>query len=127
MPAFKMSKMSVKMSAKMSKMSVKMSVSQFSPFEVGQVKAHLEHDLPASEIARRIFKQDGTNFGETAIRNCIEKLSETLGWRGERFKGTAGRPKKTTPKQDKAMVRWLLKNRGKEKVTVARLMERHSF
>ena len=74
---------------------------QLTPFEVGQVKAHLEHKLSAAEIARRVKRADGkTTFGETAIRNCIEKLEENPSWRGERAPGSA-RPRKTTPKQDR--------------------------
>ena len=64
-------------------------------------RAHLEHKLPAAEIARRVERADGKRtFGETAIRNCIEKLEENPSWRGERAPGSA-RPRKTTPKQDR--------------------------
>ena len=65
------------------------------------MKAHLEHKLSAAEIARRVERADGkTTLGETAIRNCIEKLEENPSWRGERAPGSA-RPRKTTPKQDR--------------------------
>ena len=76
---------------------------QSTPFEVevGQVKTHLELKLSAAEIARRVERADGKRtFGETAIRNCIEKLEENPSWRGERAPGSA-RPRKTTPKQDR--------------------------
>ena len=73
---------------------------QLNPFEVGQVKAHVEHGLSAAAIAERVLKADGkTKFGETAIQNCINKLYANPGWRGEREKGT-GPVRKTTPKQD---------------------------
>ena len=104
-----------------------MSRYQLTPFDVGQVKAHLEHGLSAASIADRMFKQDGkTKFGPTAIQNTINKLKENPSWRGEREEGS-GRPRKTTPKQDNEMTRWLLKNRGKEKVTVARLKKQFPF
>ena len=47
-----------------------MSHYQLTPFDVGQVKAHLEHGLSAASIADRMFKQDGkTKFGPAAIQN----------------------------------------------------------
>ena len=86
---------------------------QLTPFEVGQVKAHLEHGLSGREIARRVFKADGkTTYGSQAILNCITKLTENPRWRGERAKGS-GAPRKTTAAQDKAIIKWLLKERGK--------------
>ena len=91
--------------------------------EAQTARAHLEHKLSAAEIARRVERADGKRtFGETAIRNCIEKLEENPSWRGERAPGSA-RPRKTTPKQDKAMVSWLLKQRGKQKVSVTTLQK----
>ena len=107
----------------MSKATTKSAAHRLTPFEIGQIKAHLEHDLSAAEIARRVTRADGkTTFGETAIRNCIEKLKENPAWRGERAEGSA-RPRKTTPKQDKAMVKWLLKQRGQQKVSVSALQK----
>ena len=100
------------------KLSVLGKMSQLSPFEAGQVKAHMEHGLSAKDIAKRILKADGKEtFGETAIQNCMDKLKKQPRWKGQREKGS-GRPRKTTPQQDKAMVKWLLDNRGEEKVTV---------
>jgi transposase len=91
---------------------------QLTPFEIGQVKAHMEHGLSAASIAQRVFKKDGkSTFGPTAIQNCMSKLKEKPKWRGERPKGS-GRPRKTNKKQDKEIVKWLLKERGKQKVTV---------
>ena len=60
---------------------------QSTPFEIGQVKAHVEHGLSAAAIAERVFKADGkTTFGTTAIQNCINKLYANPGWRGGRSK-----------------------------------------
>ena len=101
---------------------------QLTPFDVGQIKAHREHGLSAAEISRRVFKSDGkSRFEETAIRNCLQKLEENPRWRGERHKGTAGRPRKTNPKQDKKIVAWLLDKRGEEKVSVSRLKKEFLF
>ena len=59
--------------------SLTMVLHQLNPFEVGQVKAHVEHGLSAAAIAERVFKADGkTKFGETAIQNCINKLMTIL-------------------------------------------------
>ena len=89
-----------------------MATYQLSPFEVGQVKAHMEHGLGCTSIASRIFKADGkTTFGETAIMNCMNKLRNNPAWRGGREDGS-GAPRKTTVKQDRAVVQWVLKHRG---------------
>ena len=85
---------------------------QLSPFEVGQVKAHMEHGLGCQKIAERIFKADGkTLFGERAISNAIANLRADPHWRGDREEGS-GAPRKTTEKQDKQIVKWVLDNRG---------------
>ena len=100
---------------------------QLSPFEAGQVKAHMEHGLSAASIAKIVYKADGeTLYGATAIQNCMNHLTEDPAWRGERKEGSA-RPRKTTKKQDKKVVKWLLKNRGKEEVGVARLKKEFPF
>ena len=100
---------------------------QLGPFEVGQVKAHLEHGLSAAEISKRIFKPDGTSqYGETTIINCIKKLRKQPKWRGERQKGSA-RPRKTTAKQDKDIVKFLLAQRGKQKMSASKLKKRFIF
>ena len=96
---------------------------QLGPFEVGQVKAHMEHGLGCKKISERVLKADGkTPFGETAIVNCMGKLREDPSWRGERQEGS-GAPRKTTAKQDMEIVAWLLKERGKQKVSVSRLKQ----
>ena len=100
---------------------------QLSPFEVGQIKAHLEHELSAAEISKRVFKPDGkTRFKETAIKNCIRKLQANPRWRGERQEGSGG-PRKTTPQQDKKIVRWVLIERGKQKVTVDKVKKQFPY
>ena len=97
------------------------------PFEVGQVKAHMEHGLGCGAIAKRVFRSDGkTTFGKTAIVNCMNKLQEESSWRGEREEGS-GAERKTTPKQDNEIVDWVLKYRGEFKVTVARLRKQFPY
>ena len=93
---------------------------QMTPFEVGQVKAHMEHGLGCTKIARRVFKPDGSEFGEQAISTCMHNLRENLDWRGERKKGS-GAPRKTTRKQDKEIVKFVKKQRGRQKVTVKKV------
>ena len=101
-----------------------MSGYQFTPFEIGQVKAHVHHGLGAAEIARILVKADGkTHWSDNAVQKQIEKLEEQPKWRGERQEGSM-RPRKTTAKQDKQMVSLLLKRRGEQKVTVAVLRKK---
>ena len=104
-----------------------MARSALTPFEAGQVKAHMEHGLGCTEIAKRICRSDGkTKFGETAIVNCMNKLKENKRWRGEREAGS-GALRKTSVKQDKEIVRWVLKNHGKVKVSVKRLKKEFTY
>lgn len=104
-----------------------MAAHKLTPFEVGQVKAHMEHGLGCAAIAKRVFRSDGkTTFGKTAIVNCMNKLRENSDWRGQREEGS-GAERKTTPKQDKQIVDWVLKNRGKIKVTVARVKKQFPY
>ena len=64
-------------------------MSHFTPFEVGQVKAHLYHGLGPSQIAGIITKSDGkTRFSHTAVASIIEKLENDRKRRGERQKGS---------------------------------------
>lgn len=81
----------------------------------------MEHDLGCTAIMRKVLKADNkTTYGETAIVNAMNKLRANPAWRGDREEGS-GAPRVTTAKQDKAIVRYALKWRGKEKVTVARI------
>jgi hypothetical protein len=96
---------------------LRLSEYQFSPFEVGQVKAHLHHGLGAAEMSGILMKGDGkTNFSTTAVQNIIDKLTEDPSWRGLREVGS-GAPRKTTAKEDEKIVKTLIDNRGKAKVT----------
>lgn len=97
---------------------------QFSPFEIGQIKAHVYHGLGAAQIARIVVKADGkTHWSDNAVQAQIEKLRKRPKWRGARREGSM-RPRKTTADQDKQLVSLLLKHRGKEKVTVSVLRKK---
>ena len=50
----------------------------------------------------------------------IDKLEANAGWRGERQVGS-GAPRKTGAKLDAAIVKYVLKERGRKKVTVSHL------
>ena len=100
---------------------------QSTPFEVGQVKAHLHHGLGPTEIARIITKADGkSRFSDTAVANIIAKLEAQPTWRGERQVGS-GPPRKTTEEEDAALVAKVFDERGKRKVTVGYLRTQYKF
>ena len=89
-----------------------------SPFDVGQIKAHLHHGLCAAAITRIMRKSDGINtWSPNAIKTAVDKLEADPNWRGERQPGS-GAPRKTTKKQDRAIEKFVLAERGKQKVTV---------
>lgn len=104
-----------------------MSSYQFSPFLVGQVYAHMHHELTALQISRSIFKGDGkTRFTEKAVKTCMDALSADPSWKGERGEGS-GAPRKTTSRQDAQVVAAIYKYRGVFKVTVAWLKKRYMW
>ena len=104
-----------------------MQTHRLTAFDVGQVKAHMEHGLSANAIAKRVFRMDGkTPFGETAIQNCMNHLQADPKWRGERAEGS-GAPRKTSKSQDKKVVQFVLRRRGKQRVTVAAIKKKFRF
>ena len=102
------------------------SATRLTPFEVGQVKAHMEHGLGCTSIMKRVKRADGSTFGETAIVNCMNKLKKTPRWRGEREEGS-GAERQTTKAQDRQVVKWVEKTRGKKKVTVSKVKKQFPF
>ena len=56
----------------------------------------------------------------------MNKLTEETNWRGERELGS-GALRKTTAKQDKEIIRWVLKNRGKVKVSVTKVKKQFTY
>ena len=102
-----------------------MSTYQLTPFEAGQVLAHMHHKLSALQISRIILKGDGkSRFSETAIRNCMETLKTNPARKGKRQRGS-GPPRKTTTRQDTQIVDAIEKYRGKFKVNIAWLKKRY--
>jgi hypothetical protein len=94
-------------------------MSQLSPFDVGQIKAHDHHGLSGAAISRILRKPDGkSTWSQTAVQDAMAKLASQPDWRGEREEGS-GRPRETTKAQDKSLVRQVFKSRGRHKVTVA--------
>jgi len=94
-------------------------MAQLTPFDIGQIKAHLYHGLKGAAISRILLKPDGkSRWSETAIQIAVSKLESDDDWRGERETGT-GLSRKTTKAQDKQIVKLVLDKRGKHKVTVA--------
>ena len=91
---------------------------QMGPWEVAQVKAHMEHDLGATAIAARVFKPDGkSTWSRGNIQSVMTKLRKRKKWRGQRKAGS-GAPRKTSKLTDKKIIEAVLKNRGKRKMTV---------
>ena len=102
-----------------------MSTYQLTPFEAGQVLAHMHHKLSALQISRIILKGDGkSRFSETAIRNCMGTLKTNPARKGKRQRGS-GPPRKTTTRQDTQIVDAIEKYRGKFKVNIAWLKKRY--
>ena len=95
-----------------------MANARLTPFEIGQIKAHVYHGLSGAAISRVLKKPDGKSFwSETAIQDAINKLEDQPRWRGEREVGSQG-VRKTTKKQDAQLYKCVMRSRGKRKVTV---------
>jgi len=56
----------------------------------------------------------------------MNRLKSDPKWRGDRNEGS-GAPRKTTIEQDKRVIKWAIKRRGEEKVTVAKLKQKFLF
>ena len=62
---------------------------RLTPFEVGQIKAHMYHELGAAAVSRIVVKQDGkTHPSEHGVKDAIDKLRSDPKWRGARESGT---------------------------------------
>ena len=99
-------------------------MARLTPFEVGQIKAHLDHGLAATAIAAIVKKADGAHVSVQGVCDAKAKLEEDPSWRGERAVGS-GRPRKTPPSMDKTIVREVFRARGRAKVTVAYLKKKY--
>lgn len=97
---------------------------QFTAFELGQIKAHLYHEVKPAEIQRIVYKSDGiSQFSIQAIHDAKAKFEADPNWRGERL-GKSGPQRKTTKADDKKLVSLVYKERGKRKVTTKFLKKR---
>ena len=96
---------------------------QLTPFEIGQIKAHVHHGLKPANIVDIVIKPDGiSKWSFNAINDAIKHLEHDPSWRGDRAEGS-GAPRKTTKKQDTAITQYILKHRGQQKVTVSLLKQ----
>ena len=70
------------------------SMARLSPFEVGQIKAHLYHGLGPRAIAGLVKMSDGTNVSVQGVCDTKAKLDGDPSWRGEELQaqGAPGRP-----------------------------------
>ena len=53
-----------------------------SPFEPGEIKAHLHHGLVPTAVAGRAAKSGGNNVSAQGVYGAKRKLDEGLAWRG---------------------------------------------
>ena len=91
---------------------------QFTPFDVGQIKAHMHHGLGPAAIAALMWKADGVSqWSANGVKDPMDKLADDPQYRGERAKGS-GPPRKTTRKQNERVVNHVFKERGNRKTTV---------
>ena len=99
----------------------------FTAYELGQIKAHLYHDVAPAEIARIVFKPDGINhYSVQAVHDAIARMESDKDWRGERKVGS-GAARQTSAKQDRLIVKEVFRKRGRNKVTVAMLKKKFPF
>ena len=97
-----------------------------SPFDIGQIKAHMHHGLGGAEISRIIRKDDGrSSWSEQAVQDAMRKLKADPKWRGDRVPGS-GAPRKTTKQQDQQIYKEVVGKgqRGDKKITVAYLQQK---
>ena len=73
---------------------------QFSPFEVGQIKAHMHHGCNAETIRHPVTKVDGNSlWTHQAISDTMRKIQDDKSYRGDRTEGS-GRKRKTRESDD---------------------------
>ena len=86
------------------------------PFEVGQIKAHANHGLNATHIAKIITKANGiSHWSDIAVQDAMNKLSDEPTWRGDRTPGS-GVQQKTTKTHERDVCKEVLKKRCQRKV-----------
>ena len=102
----------------------KTSAARFTPFDIGQIKAHMHHGLSASDIILIVKKSDGAAPSLQGVVDVMEKLLSDKRWRGEREEGS-GRPRVTSKRLDKQIVDCVFRLRGTRKVTIRYLKRRY--
>ena len=68
---------------------------RLTPFVLGQIKAHMHHNLCAAEISRIVKKEDGSHPSVHGVADAMQKLTANPSWTGERCSGS-GRPRITS-------------------------------
>lgn len=96
------------------------------PFEYGQIKAHLHHGLKPASIRKLVVRENGDEFSERCMLDACHFMRDNPDYRGERAEGS-GRPRTTTKKQDRQIVNAVLKHRGQERVSVAWVKKKFIF
>ena len=62
-----------------------------SAFEIGQIKAHLYHEVRPAEIQRILTKPDGKNkYSIQAVNDAVKRLEADPSWRGSVKRGLVG-------------------------------------
>ena len=90
--------------------------SKLGPFEVGQVWALHREGFSHRDIAERVTRgRDGEGPTVGAICQVVQRLDAEPTWTGDRASGS-GRKRKTTPAEDKALVRAAKRHRGSQKI-----------
>ena len=87
-------------------------MASLSPFEPGEIKAHLHHGLGLTAIAGRAAKSGGTHVSTQGVCDAKRKLDEGPAWCGERTAGS-GRPRKTGASTDWNIARDVIRRRGR--------------
>ena len=87
-------------------------MARLTPFEIGQIKAHLYHELGPTAISKLVQKTDGECVSKQAVVDVAARLEKDPCWRGERSEGS-GRPRITTKSEDSRIRRAVFKERGK--------------
>ena len=95
------------------------------PFAVGQIAALAAEGHSARAIADSgdVLKPDGLSVSFGTVAAVVRKLRADPSWRGERVEGS-GRPRATTPAQDRAFERAMRKARGQERATAQKARRR---
>lgn len=93
------------------------------PFEYGQIKAHMHHGLGPKAISEIVCKCDGQHPSVEQVSQAMTKLRDDPSWRGERAEGS-GRRRATQKSTDKRILVEVFKSRGQTKVTVPYLKKK---